>query len=113
MVFRMLPASNQFLRDMGDSNIVMFTFGKFLFKISIEGFVPVADVFSCINQGISQISGTTLLHVRIARFQLSGLIIGRRYAGVSRESNLEKSVVGALYEPSRGRRNEPIHSILK
>ena len=53
---------------MGDSDIVMFAFGSFLCKISSKGWVPKTDILGGIVKGITQVSGTSFLHVWVTVF---------------------------------------------
>ena len=55
---------------MRQSNVVMLAFSAFLGKICTKGFVPMADIFSCVVKSISKISGTTLFHMGVAIIQL-------------------------------------------
>ena len=52
----------------------MLALTSLLRKVSRESGVPDANVFGSVEKGVSQISGTTLLHVRIAVFELSRLV---------------------------------------
>ncbi len=76
------PWKSRNLRSMRQSNIIVFTFGTFLFKICTKRFIPVADIFRSIVKGIAQVSGTTFLHVGIAIIQLPGLISRWRHSGI-------------------------------
>lgn len=44
--------------------------------------VPVADIFGSIVEGVSQIPGASLLHVRIAVFELPELVSRRRHSRI-------------------------------
>ena len=63
--------TNQFLGSMGNGNIVVLALSAFLGQISSKGRIPVADILGRIEQGISQVSGTTLFHVRISVIQFA------------------------------------------
>ena len=45
----------------------------------------MADVLGCIDEGISQISGTLPFHMGIRGFWFSGLVRGQRYAAVGKD----------------------------
>ena len=56
---------------MGYGNIVMFALCPLLGKVCGESWVPMANLLSGIKDGISQIFGAALFHMRIAINQLS------------------------------------------
>ena len=62
---------HELLGSMGYGNIVVLALGPLLSKVSSKCWIPVADVLCGIENGISQISGASLLHVRIAISKLS------------------------------------------
>ncbi len=45
----------------------------------------MTDIFGRIVKGIAQVSGTTLFHVRVAIFELSGLVSGGGHPGISQQ----------------------------
>ena len=51
---------------MGYGNIVMFALCPLLGKVCGESWVPMANILSGIKDGISQIFGAALFHMRIA-----------------------------------------------
>ena len=52
----------------------MLALGSFFGEVSSKGRIPVADVFSGIVKGVSQIPGASFLHVGVAVFELPGLV---------------------------------------
>ena len=56
---------NQLLDRMGERNIVVLTLSPLLGKISGKGWVPKADVFGGVVKRVAQITGASLLHVRV------------------------------------------------
>ena len=56
---------------MGQSNIVVFSFGTFLGKVFSKDRIPMANVFGCIVKRISQIGLTSFFHVSIAVCEFS------------------------------------------
>ena len=76
---------HEFLRGMGQGNIVVLSFSTFLGKIFSKDGIPVADVLGCVVEGISQITRTTLLHVSVTVCKFSGLVCRWRAASVSKD----------------------------
>ena len=64
----------QFLGGMGKGDIVVFPLSPFSGKIGGEVGVPVTDILGYIVKCVAQVSGATFFHVRIAIFELSGLV---------------------------------------
>ena len=52
----------------------MLALGPLLSQVSGKDGVPVANVFCGIVKGIAQIAETAFLHMRIAIFELPGLV---------------------------------------
>ena len=77
--------SHQLLGSMGNGYKVMLALTSLLRKVSSESWVPDADVFGCMKQGVSQVSGASLLHVRIAIFELSRLVCRRRQPCIGKD----------------------------
>lgn len=71
--------SHQLFSCVGNRNIVMLALGAFFSKISGEGRIPMADVFSSIVKGKTQISGAAFLHAGVAVGKLPRLVCGGRY----------------------------------
>ena len=70
---------------MRDGDIVVLTFRTLLGKIGGKGWIPMADIFSSIEDGVAELSGTALFHAGIAIIDLSGLVGGRREASISQQ----------------------------
>ena len=60
---------------MGYGNIVMFALCPLLGKVCGESWVPMANILSGIKDGISQIFGSALFHMRIATGQGTELCV--------------------------------------
>ena len=60
---------NQLLGRVGESNIVMLALSPLLGKISSKGWVPKADIFGGVVKRVAQITGASLLHVRVGSRQ--------------------------------------------
>lgn len=88
--FHPVDCSDQLLGSMGHGNIIVFALPDFLQKICTKGFIPVADLFCRIRQGIPQIAGATFLHMGIGRIQMSRL--GSRWG----QSGKGKDLIGVV-----------------
>lgn len=78
----------------------MLALGPFLGEVSSEGRIPVADIFSCIAKGVSQIPVASFLHVGVAAFELPGLVSRGRHSGISQQFvwRLKAGIVADLGE---------------
>ena len=55
----------ELLGGMRDCDVIVLALGAFLGKIGSKGFIPMADKLSGVENGVSQVSGTPLLHARV------------------------------------------------
>lgn len=74
--------SNKLLCCVRYCNVVLFAFGSLLGKIGCKGRIPKANILGSIKQGISQISETAFLHMRISTCKLYGLVYRRRHSSI-------------------------------
>ena len=72
-----------FLGGMGNGDVIMLALGAFLGQISGEGRAPVKGEFCGVEDGVSEIAGASLFHVRVSAGQSAGLVDGWRQARVS------------------------------
>ena len=61
--------ANQLLGRMGERNIVVLALSPFLGEVSGKGRLPKADVFGGVIKRVAQITGASLLHVRVGSRQ--------------------------------------------
>ena len=83
--FHTVDGSDKFLCCMGDSNVIMLSFGDLPCKVKTEGFIPVANELRSIKQGVSKVSGTSFLHMRVRGSHLSRLICRGGETGISKD----------------------------
>ena len=63
----------------------MFALSSFLGEVYGKGGVPEADVFGGVIEGVTKITGASLLHVGIAVFELPGLVSRWGHPSVSQQ----------------------------
>ena len=76
---------DEFLGCVGNGDVIMLALGAFLGKVSGKSRVPMADVFGGVKEGIAEIAGASLFHVRISVGQFAGLVDGRTQTRVSED----------------------------
>ena len=84
MFLRSVPSGRMFgliFCSMGHGNLIVFALTDLFLKICSKGFVPEADIFCRIKQGISQLMGTAFSHMGLCRIQLPRLISRGRQSG--------------------------------
>ena len=70
----MVDDPDQLLTRMGYGYVVMLSFSSLLGQICGKSFVPVANIFSGIEKGISKVFGASLFHTGMVGFVFTGLI---------------------------------------
>ena len=106
---------------MGNGNVIMLALGAFLGQISGESRVPATDEFCGVEEGVAEIAGAALFHVRVSAGQFAGLVDGWGETRVSEDfiGGIETGEVANLGEDdsphtivdSGYRKNRRIHLV--
>lgn len=74
----MINNAHEFFNCMRNGNVVVLTLGTLFMQVIGKGFVPIANIDGSIIKSVTQITGTSFLHMSIGVVKLAGLISGRR-----------------------------------
>ena len=66
---------------MGKSDIAVFAFYPFLGEVIGKSQAPVTDILGCVARGITQVSQTTLFHVRVIEYYLPVYLTAAHHGG--------------------------------